>query len=245
MPSKAISGIGTKFCRWDKTASPAQWVPLAEINNIAGPGKSRETIDVTSLDSVGGYREFIAAIRSGGQVTLSMNFSREGYELMNDDFESDELQQYLIALPDADRTGLEFDGLVMELPINIQVADKITCDITIQVSGKPDVVTHNIVTEEGKPLVTTAAVESITATAAASGGNVVSEGGAPVTARGVCWSETPEPTTADDKTTNGTGEGTFLSAITGLTTATSYYVRAYATNANGTTYGNPRLFTTS
>lgn len=242
--SNAISGVGTKFCRWDANGSPAQWVPIAEINNISGPTKSRETIDVTSLDSVGGYREFIAAIRNGGQVSFSMNFSRTGYELMNDDFETDDMQQYLIAIPDAERTGLEFDGLVMELPINITVADKITCDITIQISGKPDVVTHNITPAAGLPIVTTAPVESIATTTAASGGEVVDEGGSAVSAKGVCWGTTENPTIAGDKTTDGTGEGSFLSAITELTTATTYYVRAYATNTQGTSYGSNRLFTT-
>lgn len=146
MGSQAISGVGTKFQRWDATATPvAAFVSLAEVNNISGPTKSRETIDVTSLDSLGGYREFIASIRDGGTVSFSMNFTREGYALMNEDFESDVLQEYRIALPDAQKTALEFSGLVTELPLNIVFDDKITCDITIKISGKPDITTHTLV----------------------------------------------------------------------------------------------------
>ena len=90
----------------------------------------------------------------------------------------------------------------------------------------------------------TAAVTSITATTATSGGTVGADGGASVSARGVCWSTTSNPTTADSKTTDGTGTGTFTSAITGLTSGTTYYVRSYATNSVGTTYGPEVIFRT-
>jgi hypothetical protein len=90
----------------------------------------------------------------------------------------------------------------------------------------------------------TAAVTSITATTATSGGTVSADGGAPVTARGVCWSTSSNPTTADNKTVDGTGVGTFTSAITGLASGTTYYVRSYATNSMGTTYGPEISFVT-
>lgn len=91
----------------------------------------------------------------------------------------------------------------------------------------------------------TAAVTSITATTATSGGTVGADGGASVSARGVCWSTTTNPTIANSKTTDGTGTGTFTSAITGLTSGTTYYVRSYATNSVGTTYGTEVIFTTN
>jgi len=94
------------------------------------------------------------------------------------------------------------------------------------------------------PTVTTAAVTNITQTTATSGGTVTSDGGATVTARGVCWSTSPNPTTANSYTTNGSGTGTFVSNLTGLTANTLYYVRAYATNSVGTAYGNELTFTT-
>lgn len=130
--SSAISGVGTLFRRWSGTA----WVNIAEVNSISGPSKSRETIDVTSLDSTDGYREFIAGFRDGGSVNFSMNFTRNGYDLMDADFESDELQDYEIVLPDADKTSFEFLGLVTELPLDITGDDKITCDVVIKISGK-------------------------------------------------------------------------------------------------------------
>jgi len=94
------------------------------------------------------------------------------------------------------------------------------------------------------PTVTTLLVTNITSSTAASGGNVSSDGGATVTARGVCWSTSPNPTTTNNHTTDGTGIGSFVSNITGLTNNTLYYVRAYATNSVGTAYGNQVTFTT-
>ncbi|MGD2085938.1 MAG: SBBP repeat-containing protein [Candidatus Aminicenantes bacterium] len=94
------------------------------------------------------------------------------------------------------------------------------------------------------PCVTTTPVSSIAATSASSGGNVISDGGSAVTARGVCWSTSANPTTANSHTTDGTGTGTFTSSITGLTPGTTYHVRAYATNSVGTSYGNDVTFTT-
>ena len=78
---------------------------------------------------------------------------------------------------------------------------------------------------------------SITATSATSGGVVGSDGGATVTARGVCWSTSSAPTVSGTKTVDGNGTGAFSSSITGLTGNTVYYARAYATNSVGTSYG--------
>jgi uncharacterized protein (TIGR02145 family) len=95
------------------------------------------------------------------------------------------------------------------------------------------------------PTLTTTAISSITTTTASSGGNIASDGGASVTARGVCWNTAAGPTTANSKTTDDTGSGSFASSLTGLTANTKYYVRAYATNSAGTAYGNEISFTTS
>lgn len=76
-------------------------------------------------------------------------------------------------------------------------------------------------------------------------GNVTDDGGAGITARGVCWSETGNPTTLNDKTSDGSGTGSFTSILTALTDGTTYYVRAYATNSVGTSYGNEITFTTN
>lgn len=96
-----------------------------------------------------------------------------------------------------------------------------------------------------KPTVSTNNVTNITQTSATCGGNVASDGGATVTARGVCWSTSQNPTVSGSHTTDGTGTGSFTSNITGLTQGTTYYVRAYATNSAGTSYGEQKTFTTN
>jgi uncharacterized repeat protein (TIGR02543 family) len=94
------------------------------------------------------------------------------------------------------------------------------------------------------PTLTTTTISSITTNSAVSGGNVTADGGDTVTARGVCWSTSANPTTNNSKTTNGTGTGSFTSSISELTAGTPYYVRAYATNTVGTGYGNQVEFKT-
>ncbi len=95
------------------------------------------------------------------------------------------------------------------------------------------------------PDVSTTLVDQITKDSAEGGGTVNSDGGASVTARGVCWNTDSSPTIADDMTVDGSGTGGFTSSITGLTAATPYYVRAYATNSAGTGYGEAQSFSTT
>ena len=130
--SNAKAGVGTLFRRWSGTA----WVNIAEINSISGPNMSRDTIDVTSLDSTGGYREFIPGFRDGGTVQLAMNFIRASYDTMQTDFESDDTHNYEIVLPDDENTSVEFTGIVTELPLEIPPDNKITMSVSIKVSGE-------------------------------------------------------------------------------------------------------------
>ncbi len=105
-------------------------------------------------------------------------------------------------------------------------------------------VTFTTSTSPSVPVLTTDAISNIGATTASCGGNISSAGGGSVTARGVCWSTSSNPTTSDSKTSNGTGIGSFPSSITGLTANTTYYVRAYATNSIGTGYGSQMVLKT-
>lgn len=89
------------------------------------------------------------------------------------------------------------------------------------------------------PVLTTTSVINITNNSATTGGIITSDGGANITARGVVWSTSQNPTIElSTKTVDGSGIGSFTSSITGLLPNTTYYVRAYATNSVGTSYGN-------
>ena len=95
------------------------------------------------------------------------------------------------------------------------------------------------------PVLTTSAITNISKSSASSGGNISNDGGVSVTSRGVCWSTNQTPNTVNSKTSNGTGIGSFSSNLTSLTSNTTYYVRAYATNSIGTGYGQQVSFITS
>jgi hypothetical protein len=99
---------------------------------------------------------------------------------------------------------------------------------------------------EDVPVISTTVISEITGTTAISGGNITDEGSSPVISRGVCWSTSVKPTLdLVTKTNDGSGTGTYSSNLTGLNRGTTYYLRAYATNSEGTGYGNELDFKTS
>ncbi len=96
-----------------------------------------------------------------------------------------------------------------------------------------------------QPVMITAAATNITQTTATSGGNITNDGGSSIIIRGVCWNTSQNPTTANSKTSDGTGTGSFTSNLTGLSANTKYYVRAYlGNNLAEIYYGNEVSFTT-
>jgi hypothetical protein len=110
---------------------------------------------------------------------------------------------------------------------------------SIQYSNEVSIKTINL------PTLTTTAITDISVNSAKSGGSISSDGSSSISAKGVVWGTAINPTIAlSTKTSDGTGTGAFSSSITGLTASTKYYVRAYATNTAGTSYGNELSFTT-
>ena len=136
MPSNAFSGVGTSFKRAVTDSSGTTFAAIAEVNSITGPGKTRATIDVTSLDSTGGYREFIASFRDAGEVSLEMNFTRDGFVVLNTDFEAETARAYQIVLPDTGATTLDFDAFVVDLGMAIPLDDKVTATVTLKITGQ-------------------------------------------------------------------------------------------------------------
>jgi hypothetical protein len=95
------------------------------------------------------------------------------------------------------------------------------------------------------PSLTTSPVTDITATSATCGGTVTKEGSGPIIERGICWNTERNPSLNNDKKIESGGIGKFISNLSGLSPSTTYYVRAYATNSAGISYGNELSFTTS
>lgn len=127
----AIIGVGTTF---SKKGSGDTWTEIAEIKSISGPGMKRDTVDTTTLDTTGGYRTFITGFREGGEISLSMNYTKTGYAAMLADFESDTVQSYKITLVDG--STITCDGIVTDLPLDVP-EDLVTQDVTIKLSGQP------------------------------------------------------------------------------------------------------------
>jgi predicted secreted protein len=143
MASNAVAGVGTILSRYN--VDEDIYEDIAEINSITGPDLKRDNIDVSSFDTSNGYREFIGGFAQGDTVVLSMNFTRDTYELMLEDFSDEEPQDYLITIPDGDDENedstIEFYGHITELPMSIPIDDKITADVTIKVTGQPAITT--------------------------------------------------------------------------------------------------------
>jgi uncharacterized protein (TIGR02145 family) len=99
-------------------------------------------------------------------------------------------------------------------------------------------------TTNNVPTLSTTEISLITGTSSTSGGNISSDGGAPITVKGICWNTSGSPTVSDITTNVGSGTDSFTGSLTGLTIGTTYYVRAYATNSIGTGYGTELIFTT-
>lgn len=97
----------------------------------------------------------------------------------------------------------------------------------------------------GLPIIETAEISIINSTYAVCGGNVTDDCGLDIIARGICWSTNQNPTIDNSHTTDGTGLGLFISNLTDLDRKTTYYVKAYATNGKGTSYGSQVCFTTN
>jgi hypothetical protein len=188
---------------------------LIASNAIIGPGVSGGYIEVATSSNVTVQNNYTAVNTSGAGFTDTLYHISSTSPLINAGY--------------SDNRGITTDYFY---------------------AGRPSSTTFDIgiceyqFTSGSLPVVTTAAITSITQTTAIGGGNVTSDGGATVTARGVCWSTSANPTTASSHTTNGGGTGSFTSNLTGLNANTLYYVRAYATNSVGTSYGNQVTFTT-
>ena len=102
----------------------------------------------------------------------------------------------------------------------------------------------SVKTKDGMPVVSTSETTT-TSTTISSGGNITSDGGYNITARGVCYSSNnSNPTIEDSYTTSGIGTGSFTTTITNIDVSTTYYVRAYATNSITTGYGDVVIVTT-
>lgn len=135
MATLAISGLGTEL-RLGDGDSIETFTAIAEVTTIGVGGMSRETIDVTSLDSTGGFREYILSFKDVGEITFTCNFTGAGWTDFYDLWSSGALSNYQLALPD-DVLVLNFAAYVVSVPFeNIVPDSQIAISVTLQVSGE-------------------------------------------------------------------------------------------------------------
>ena len=133
MATKAIAGVGTLLQRAD--IGTADYFTIAEIRSISGPTMSKDTIDVSSFDSEGGYREYITGFKDAGELVMSMNFTNDSLTQTLLDYNTNRANHYRILFPNQERTTLAFDASVSGMPLDVPVDDAVTMEVTLRITG--------------------------------------------------------------------------------------------------------------
>jgi predicted secreted protein len=133
-------GFGTQFRRATTLAPGTVFETIADVTNIGGPERSRETIDVTSHNSPGQWMEFIGGLKDGGEISLDINYDpAELTHDLDDDFDDDVPRNYqIVILPDTeDEHTWSIKGIMTGLGDEFPYDDKMARTMTVKVSGKP------------------------------------------------------------------------------------------------------------
>ena len=134
--TSAVAGIGTTFQQGDG-ASPEVFTTVAEILSFSGPELSAEEIDVTNLDSSGGFKETIAGLRDAGAVTLELNWHKHALQVtLRDKLAAGSADNYKITFSDSPSTVADFSGVVTAFSMTTDPNAQITASVTVQISGQ-------------------------------------------------------------------------------------------------------------
>lgn len=131
-----LDAFGTTLARGDGAGSET-FTAIANITNIVPPNLSRDTIDVTAHDSTEGWKEFIATLKDGGEVSIDVNYDPSEHDTLVADFADTEARNYQITFPDTSVWSLAawMTGFAPTAPYD----DKLAARITFKVTGKPTV----------------------------------------------------------------------------------------------------------
>jgi predicted secreted protein len=133
-------GFGTLFQRATGAAPGTTYQTIANVTNIGGPERTRETIDVTAHDSPGGWMEFLGGLKDGGEISLDINYDpSEPTHDLDDDFDDVDPRNYrIILLPDTeDEHTWQIKGILTNVSDEFPYDDKMARSITVKVTGKP------------------------------------------------------------------------------------------------------------
>lgn len=133
-------GFGTLFQRATGAAPGTTYETIANVTNIGGPERTRETIDVTAHDSPGGWMEFLGGLKDGGEISLDLNYDpSEPTHDLDDDFDDVLPRNYrIVILPDTDDEHTwQISGILTSVGDEFPYDDKMARSITVKVTGKP------------------------------------------------------------------------------------------------------------
>ncbi len=134
--TSAVAGLGTTFQSGDG-ASPEVFTTIAEVLSIGGPELSTEEIDVTNLDSSGGFKETIAGLKDAGSATLELNWTKSADQVaIRDKLAAGTTDNYKITWSDSPPTIADFAGLITAFSMNTEPNAQITASLTVKISGQ-------------------------------------------------------------------------------------------------------------
>ncbi|RMB81278.1 phage tail tube protein [Streptomyces shenzhenensis] len=133
-----MDGFGVQLKRGDGQ-SPEVFTKIADVTSLNPPGISRETLDVTSHDSVNAWMEFLGGLKDPGEVSADVNYQPSKHDLLVADFEDDAPRNYQIVFPDEDATTWAFPAILTGFEPEAPYDDKATASLTWKVSGKPTI----------------------------------------------------------------------------------------------------------
>lgn len=137
MTTKARTGIGAAL-KLGNAASPEVFTAIAGITSINGPELSSEEIEVTSLDSPGGYKEFINGLKDGGTVSITVNFSNDSQQRTLRSLVGGAARNFQLTLPTSPECLAEFAANVTSWNQTTEAAAAMTADISFKISGEPN-----------------------------------------------------------------------------------------------------------
>lgn len=131
--TSGVAAFGTKL-NWDTQ-------DIAELTSISGPSESMDPIDLTSHDSASAFREFVAGLHDGGEITIEGNFIKgdtDGQIAMHTDFQATTVKAWIIKMPGwASAPQIAGNGYITAFSFDFPFDGKISFSATIKVTGKP------------------------------------------------------------------------------------------------------------
>lgn len=133
-----MDGFGVQLKRGDGATPTEVFTAIADLTSLNPPGMSRETIDVTSHDSVDAWMEFLGGLKDGGEVSADINYQPAVHDVLVADFEDAAPRNYQVVFPDTAATTWQFAAILTGFEPEVPYDDKATASLTWKVSGKPD-----------------------------------------------------------------------------------------------------------